>query len=415
MMTRREILAAGAATLPALAAAAPVSADDESYWRGIAAHYDVTREVIQLENGNWSMMARPVLATYQDLLTRVNRDTSYYARRGLMQDEIAVRDRLAAFAGVEPDEIAFTRNATEALKALILGYNRLERGDAILYADLDYDSMQACMDSLATQRGARVARIALPEPATRQALLDAYAEAFAANPKLRMILLTQVSHRTGLALPVREIVAIARARGIDTIVDAAHGWCQLESSVADLGADFVGLNGHKWLGAPLGVGFVYIRRGRLGAIDPDPANEAGATGIAARVHTGTVDYAAQLSVAAAIGFGESIGTARRAARLRALRDRWVAKARLVPGLEILTPDDPALHGAITSFRVKGLTGADENAALAKTLLTRHRIFTVHRTGVAAGACIRVTPGLCNSMADVDALATALPALVAARS
>ncbi|MBW1279458.1 aminotransferase class V-fold PLP-dependent enzyme, partial [Escherichia coli] len=92
----------------------------------------------------WGMMARPVLEAYERNVERVNRDTSYYTRRGMIADWVAARDALAATLRVQPDEVAFTRNATEALKALILGYNRLTPGDAVLYADLDYDSMQAC-------------------------------------------------------------------------------------------------------------------------------------------------------------------------------------------------------------------------------------------------------------------------------
>ncbi len=79
---------------------------------------------------------------------------------------------------------------------------------------------------------------------------------------------------------------------------------------------------------------------------------------------------------------------------------------------MLTPDDPALHGAITSFRIDGVTSAQGNAELAKRLLDRHRVFTVHRIGPAKGACIRVTPALFTSMAEVDRLAAALPDLLA---
>ena len=100
------------------------------------------------------MMAKPVLRAYEAAIERVNRETSYYARRGMGPDLIAVQKRVAAKLGVAPDEIAFTRNATEALKALIGGYNGLRPGDAVLYADLDYDSMQACCDSLKMRRGA---------------------------------------------------------------------------------------------------------------------------------------------------------------------------------------------------------------------------------------------------------------------
>lgn len=410
MMDRRTLLT-GIAAVPAAARAAPASppsGDDEAYWRGIATQYDVTREVVQLENGNWGMMARPVLEAYTEQLARVNRDTSYYTRRRFGADAMVVRDALAAELGVPADEIAFTRNATEALKALILGYNRLQPGDAVLYADLDYDSMQDCMEHLRVRRGVSVIRIALPEPATRQALIDAYAAAFDANPRLRLVLLTHLGHRTGLVLPVREIAALARARGIDAIVDAAHSWGQLDMTLADLDCDFVGINCHKWLGAPLGVGAIHIRKTALARIDRDPAEPAdGRDTVRARVHPGTSDFAALLTVPAALAFQQAIGRSRRAARLRMLRDRWVAAVRPLPGIEVLTPDDAALHGGITSFRLRGLTGVKDNMAIAARLLDRHGIFTVHRDGPAKGACVRVTPALFNSPADMDTLARAL--------
>lgn len=415
---RRRSVIAGGLVLPAVVAAGraavPPDMDDDAFWRSIAAEYDPPRDVIQLENGNWGMMARPVLQAYQETVARVNRDTSYYARRGMTRDMMAARDQAAAAMGVKPQELVFTRNATEALETLILGYNRLQPGDAVLYADLDYDSMQACMESLAARRGAKVARIALPEPATRASLVDAYAQAMAAHPRLRLILLTHLSHRTGLVLPVREIAALARSRGIDVIVDAAHSWGQLDFSLADLDCDFVGINGHKWLGAPLGVAFLHVRESALGRIDRHPANPAqGQDDLFSRVHLGTYDFAAGLTVPAALAFQARIGGKRRADRLSALRNRWVARARTVPGIEVLTPDDPALHGAITSFRVKGVTDTAGNMRIARHLLERHRIFTVHRDGIAAGACVRVTPALFTSMEEVDRLAGALPGVVAA--
>ncbi len=409
-MNRRTLLT-GLAALPGAAQAAPAAfagADDEAYWRGIAAQYDVTREVIQLENGNWGMMARPVLEAYKEQLARVNRDTSYYTRRRFGADAMAVRDALAAELSVPADEIAFTRNATEALKALILGYNRLQPGDAVLYADLDYDSMQDCMEHLRVLRGVSVVRIALPEPATRQALIEAYSAAFEANPRLKLVLLTHLSHRTGLVLPVREIAALARARGIDAIVDAAHSWGQLDMSLTDIDCDFVGINCHKWLGAPLGVGAIHIRKTALSRIDRDPAEPAdGRDTVSARVHPGTSDFAALLTVPAALAFQKAIGRTRRAARLRALRDRWVKAVRPLAGIEVLTPDDAALHGGITSFRFMGVTSVKDNAALAARLLERHSIFTVHRDGPAKGACVRVTPALFNSLEEMDMQARAL--------
>ncbi|MFD2428982.1 hypothetical protein ACFSUK_14130 [Sphingobium scionense] len=105
-ISRRQMMI-GAAAVPVAGRAAALSTgsarpDDEAYWAGIAAQYDVTRDVIQLENGNWGMMALPVLERYEATVRRVNRETSYYARRGLTPDLIAVRDRVAAKMGVAP-------------------------------------------------------------------------------------------------------------------------------------------------------------------------------------------------------------------------------------------------------------------------------------------------------------------------
>jgi len=406
MEVDRRTLLGGAAALPVATATVSASAVDE--WDRIAREYDVTREVIQLEHGNWGMMARPVLAAYRAHVERVNRDTSYYARRGMVADLESVRATLAQAMGVATEEMAFARNATEAMRALILQYNRLQPGDAVLYADLDYHSMQASMESLRHLRGVNVIKIALPEPASRQSLIEAYRSAFVANPKIKMALVTHLSHRTGLVLPVAEIVTVARSRGIDIVVDAAHSVGQLDFQLPDLGADFVGINLHKWIGAPLGVGAAYIRRGRSDRIDVDPSESTvSASDISSRIHTGTPDYAAQLTLPTALAFQASIGGARREARLKALRNRWVKQVIDIPQVEILTPEDPSLYGAMTSFRLRGRTGNEENMALAKTLLDKHRIFTVHRDGLASGACVRVTPALATRMSDVDALAKAI--------
>jgi selenocysteine lyase/cysteine desulfurase len=405
---RRTLLGAAALPFAASPLTAAAMSDD---WDQIAGQYDVTREVIQLEHGNWGMMARPVLEAYRAHVERVNRDTSYYARRTMVPDLQAAQAALASALGVSSEEIAFTRNATEAMKALILQYNRLRPNDSVLYADLDYDSMQTSMESLAERRGVRVIKIALPEPATRQSLVETYRAAFDADPSIKMALLTHLSHRTGLVLPIADIASLARERGIDTIVDAAHSVGQLDFRLVDLKADFVGMNLHKWIGAPLGVGAIYIRRERLGAIDPDPAEKPTSTDILTRVHIGTPDYAAHLTVPAALAFQAAIGAERRANRLKALRDRWVRQVIDLPGVQILTPEDPGLHGAITSFRLLGRTSHEDNVALAKTLLDRHRIFTVHRDGLASGSCVRVTPALASRMSDCDALAAAIRSLV----
>ncbi len=345
-------------------------------------------------------------AAYAAHVARINSETTLYTRGPIGADLRAVRIKVASLLGVDPQEIAFTRGGTESMQTLILGYNRLRPGDAVLYADLDYDSMQAGMDSLGRRRGVRVVKIALPEPADRQTLIDAYERALKANPDVKLLLLTHLSHRTGLIPPVKEIAALARSRGVDVLLDCGHALGQTEFALRDMGVDFAGLNLHKWIGSPLGVGVVYIKRDRIADIDPSPLEEP-SDRIDARVHTGTVNYATILSVGDAIDVHLQIGLANKAKRLRYLRDRWVKALRDKPGIEILTPDDPAMHAGITSFRLAGTTGMAGNVAIRKELFDRWKIFVIERDGPAKGACIRVTPSFVNTAGDIDKLTVAL--------
>lgn len=393
---------------PSSATSAARIARDEAFWKGVAAQFDVTPDIVNLENGNWGIMSRPVMERYMAHTQMVNRDNSYYSRRRFRDDYLAIRARLAGALGAAESEIALTRGATEALKGLIAGYRGLQPGDAVMYADLDYGSIQACMEWRAAQSECAVIKLTIPEPADHDGIIAFYRNALEKNPSTRLLLLTHVSHRTGLVMPVREITEIARAMGVDVVVDAAHSWGQMNFTVDDLGADFVGFNMHKWIGAPLGVGALYIRENRIDDIAPDPAAGAWERDLTTgRVHTGTFNYAAFLTVPDALDFHERVGPSAKEARLRYLRGLWVEDARRIDGLDILTPADERMHAGITSFRFRGKTSVEDNKDIAARLLEEHRVYTVHRTGVAAGACVRVTPSIYNSEADMARLVNAL--------
>ena len=386
-------------------------ARDEAYWRRVAAYYRVSSQYTNLEAGYFGMMAAPVLAAFHRHVDRVNLESSYYARRGYDADLEASRARVAAFLGAAPAEIAFTRGATEALQCLIAQYNRLRPGDVVMYSDLDYMAMQYAMNWLVERRGVTLARFDIPEPATRDNVLAAYADALKANPRVRLLLLTHLNNKTGLIIPVRELAAMARERGADVVVDAAHSFGQTDLTLGDLGADFVGLNLHKWLGAPVGAGVMYIKAARLGDVDRMYADEsAPATSIQSRIHTGTANFATFLTVPAALDFHAAVGPAAKAARVRYLRDRWVDAVRGTTGIDVLTPDDPGMVAAITSFRLHGRGTRDANQAVVRELFDRFGLFTVWRNGPAKGDCVRVTPALYNTPADAEKLADALRTL-----
>jgi selenocysteine lyase/cysteine desulfurase len=354
------------------------------------------------------MMAGPVMAEFIRQTERVNVENSFYARGAFREEQAAVRQRVASALGADVSEIALTRGATEALQCLIGNYNRLKPGDAVMYADLDYPAMQYAMNWLSERRGTRVVRITIPEPATYDNVLDLYRTALRANPQVRLLLLTHVNNKTGLMIPTAAIADEARRRGVDVIVDAAHSFGQMDIRVADVGADFIGFNLHKWIGAPVGVGVMYIRKGRLAEMDRMMADEDGpADSILSRVHTGTTNFATVLTVPAALDFHDAVGRAHKAARVRYLRDRWVTAAREIPGVDVLAPDDPRMAAAITSFRLRGRTSSADNQRIVEELRDRHGFFTVRRNGVDAGDCVRVTPSLYNTPSDLDRFVAAL--------
>jgi len=384
-------------------------AADEHWWAQVAAQYDLTDEVVMLDNGYWGSMARPVLQAFHQAAALANRDNAWFGRRAFPPLFAQARARLAEALGVDSNEIALTRGATEAMQILIGGYRGLSPGDTVLYADTDHDSVIAAMHWLQERRGVQARSIALPEPFDHDAIVDAYRQALARYPRTRVLLLTQVSHRHGLLLPVAEISALARAAGADVVLDAAHGIGQIDTPLRELDVDFIGINLHKWIGAPVGAGAVYIRQGRLHDIDPY-MGEADTDVIDSRVHTGTVNFATFLALPLALELHERIGVANKRARLLRLRNQWLDALRDDPRVQLLASSDPRLSSAIAAFRLRGQHGMAANTATAERMLQQSRVFVLARDGLASGACIRATPGIFSTPAQMQALVEAVRAV-----
>lgn len=423
-MKRRDFIK-GAATLAALPLAPGATASNiskqgvaqsliknENFWQKVRDNYQLPSDVIQLENGNWGVMSKSVLHDYVNQTEHVNRLSSLYTRKEFYGDFKPILNRVANMLGCDSEEIALARGASEVLNNLISGYRKLGSGDAVMYADVDYDTMQAAM----RQRGLKVVKIDLPEEGSAEDYVDYYRQALTNHPEVKLLLLTHLSHRHGLVLPIKKLVSMAKEFGVDCIVDAAHSWGQLDFNVKELGADFVGFNLHKWIGAPLGCGVMYIKRERLADISPalgdsldfDPANNVGK--IYNRIHTGTFNYAAWLSIPAALDFHETLGAKLKSARLRYLRDYWVSRARELPNIQVVSDNAPDLHAAISSFRVNNNYSVDANKKIAAQLLQKNSIFSVHRTGLAKGACVRITPAVFTLTREMDMLIKALEKL-----
>ena len=385
-------------------------ARDETFWQTFADRYAVEPGPINLENGYFGRMSRTVVEEYQRNIEFINRSNSVHVRQRFEQDEtLRITAQLAKLVGVPADAVAFTRNASDGLQSLIRNYNRLQPGDQVLICDLEYDTVKGAMRWLARNRGVEVIEIDHAHPATFDSLLACYREAFVRYPKLKLMALTHVTHRTGLVMPVQAIAAAAKEHGIDVILDGAHALGQIDFNLDELGISFAGYNLHKWIGAPLTLGFIYIAPERLADIDPDMGEMSfPVTDIRARTPHSTPNIPALLTLPLVFEEHRTMGgSAAKGARLNYLRNLWVRAVRELPGIEVMTPDDPRLYCGITSMR---FTRQADQQPMVERLLRDYNLFTVMRSGAASGPCIRITPGLTTTAAHMELLARALSEL-----
>ncbi|KAA0974934.1 aminotransferase class V-fold PLP-dependent enzyme [Pseudomonas sp. ANT_H12B] len=382
-------------------------ARDEAFWLTFADRYAVEPGPVNLENGYFGRMSRTVVEEYQRNIELINRGNSVHVRQRFEHGESQeIRAQLAELVGVSAETVALTRNASDGLQSLIRNYNRLTPGDQVLICDLEYDTVKGAMRWLARNRGAEVIEIEHAHPASFDSLLTTYREAFVRYPRLKLMVLTHVTHRTGLVMPVQAIASAAREHGVDVILDGAHALGQIEFNLDDLGIAFAGYNLHKWIGAPLTLGFIYIAPERLADIDPDMGEmHFPLTDIRARTTYSTPNIPALLTLPLVFEEHHAMGgAAAKGARLNYLRNLWVGAVRELPGIEVLTPDDPRLYCGITSLR---FTRHADQQAMVERLLSDYNLFTVMRSGAACGPCIRITPGFTTTAADMRLLIRAL--------
>ena len=382
-------------------------AQDEAFWGTIRRKYKLTPEYINLENGYYSMQAEPVLEAFIGHVRSINVQASRYMRTRQPDDKLRVRTRLAKMAGVSPEELIITRNTTESLDTVISGYD-WKPGDEAVMAAQDYGAMLDMFKLQARRHGIVNRVVSLPlDPQSDDELVQLYASAI--TPKTRLVMVGHLVNITGQILPVRKISDMAHARGVDVMCDGAHAFGQLAFRIPDLGCDYYGASLHKWLGAPLGAGILYVRQDRIAGLWPIYADESMAdTDIRKLNHTGTHPVHTDLGIDDAIDFHESIGAERKEARLRYLQRYWTSRVRQVPNILVNTPTDPKRSCAIANVGVRGMAPAD----LAKTLFERYKVFTV-AIDTANVRGVRVTPQLFTTPKELDALVRALKELAAA--
>ena len=392
-----------AAGLPALDERAP-----EKFWQAVRDEFPLSRALTYFNTGGLGPAARAALQIVADTTQRLQEKSEH--GHALFA---GAREAVARFLGADPAETAFMRNATEA-NAIVAAGLALKAGDEVIFESHAHPGGSFPWLQQQRLRGI-VVKVFEPdarEPAGNVARIRALW-----SPRTRVVQVSHITAPTGIAMPVREIAALCRERGAWFHLDGAQSAGMIPVALRELGCDSFATSGHKWLGAPLETGVLFVRRERLDAVSPvlvgaysgEADTLPGELRLAAgaeRFEYGTRNVASALALAEAMRFQEQIGRDRIAARGRSLMERVRAGLAPVPGIEILTPAESRACASMISFR----SARVPHDRLFSRLMNEHamRCRPVTEQGLNA---LRVSTHIFNSPAECDALVAAVTKIV----
>ena len=414
ILPRREVLkrlAAGAAlgTLGGkwLGAAAQDAEGDEAFWDRTREQFPIRPGLIMMNAANLCPTHYPVLESLFGLTRDLDGDVSFQNRAKFAPSKDEARSRLAEFVGADPQEIAITRNTTEANNIIISGLD-LAAGDEVLVWGENHESNLMAWEVRARRSGFSVKQVETPAgPLSAEVLRDRFLGML--TPRTRVLAVSHVSNISGIGLPMKSLCEACRDRNILTLVDGAQTLGALDLDLHDMNCDFFTGSLHKWPMGPKETGLLYVRRSSADRVWPsvvgvgyDSAEDQGAL----KLETlGQRDDPAIAAIVPAMDFLESIGKERIEARIRALVARLRRGIEAIPEVSILTPPDPAINAGILIFSLVGITGSDAFEAL----------YRDHDIGSAPAGLVdgvRLSPHVYNTLADADRVVDALKAIAA---
>ena len=346
------------------------AAQNEELWARIQQAYTTSTQIINLNNGGVSPQPKVVQEAANRYYTYANEAPSYYMWRILDQGREPLRAKLAALAGVSPDELAINRNTTEAINTVIFGLD-LKAGDEVVLTKYDYPNMINAWKQRERRDGIVLKWLDFDIPMESNAEVIQKFKA-AISPRTKVFHITHMINWTGHIMPAKELCALAKANNILSIVDGAHTFAHLDFKISDLGCDFFGTSLHKWLCAPFGTGMLYIRKERIKDVWPLLASpEDQIDNIRKFENIGTRSFAIEQAIGSTIDFHNAIGSARKEARLKYLKQYWVDQVKDVDKVKFYTSTNPDHSGALFNFGIEGMDAGPVHNSLFGT----HKIHT----------------------------------------
>jgi isopenicillin-N epimerase len=381
-------------------------AANEDFWFGIQQAFTEDRNIINLNNGTIQNGLRIV----QDAVRRHNEfsgNAAAYSMMVLAKEIESCRRRLASHLGCDPEELVICRGGTEAGQIPIMGFD-LKRGDEVITTNQDYPRLISSWKQREKRDGVVLKIARLPAPPVP---FDVYFKLIEQlmTPKTKVIHICHMTHWSGQMAPFRQIADMAHSKGIEVLVDGAHGFMHVPFKLADLGCDYYTASLHKWLMAPPGNGFVRIPKNRISKIWPlNPPWSDDPKDIRRFEDVGTRTPANRVAIAEAITFNEGIGIERKSARIRYLKERWANRLHTLPKVRFYSSLDPAESCGIASFGIEGM----DMAKLTEHLLDKWGIIVSpvkHPDGLMDG--IRVAVNVSLSAKEIDYFADVMEGII----
>jgi isopenicillin-N epimerase len=372
-LTVRPSLLAQLEKAPAsLPDAASFGANEDGYWAELRKQFLIPEDEVYLNNGTVGSSPAPVLRAVFDGYNTTERldqqDPEDYPIWGYAAWN-EFRDPLAAFVGCTRDEIALLRNATEANSYIANGID-LKSGDEVLMTDQEHPGGEHPWNLRAKRYGIVVKKVTLPKPVKNASqVLSLFNDAI--TPRTRVIFFSHITTNTGVVLPVQELCALARSKAILSAVDGAHVPGMMRFNLHELGCDMFSSSPHKWLQAPKGSGFLFVRDEVIDRVWNTIATEGwDETKIRAErfQRIGSSNVPALWGLRASIKLATDIGIDKIERRHRQLCD-YILAEMVKRGVESWTSPDPTMRCGIATVNVPGLQRMD----LEKSLWTNHKI------------------------------------------
>ena len=389
MLNRRTFVgttlgAAGASLLTgrmlAQLAAAPASlpprslydANEDTYWAELRKQFLIPSDMIYLNNGTIGSSPAPVLRavfdSYAECEKLTDEDPEQYPIWGYGPWN-QFRDPLAAFVGCTRDEIALVRNATEGNSFMANGID-MKAGDEVVMTDQEHPGGEQPWQVRAKRYGIVLKKVVLPRPAQNASqILNLFNDAI--SPRTRVLFFSHITTTTGVVLPAKELCALARTKGLISAVDGAHVCGMMHLNLRDLGCDLYSSSPHKWLQAPKGTGFLFVRDEMIDQLWSTTLTEGwDQKNIRAQrfQQLGTCNVPVLAGMRAAIQLATEIGMDRIERRHRQLADGLLSEMTK-RGAESWTSPDPALRCALVTVNVPPVPRMD----LEKWLWATHKI------------------------------------------